>query len=73
MFGNFEEDMVKDQSLPQAPGGLKRRNDDPGKHIRPRSHTDSYQSDGPPPSIDDQMMGSLNISDTELGTLVHDW
>ena len=62
--------MEEDESLPQAPGGQKRRNDapqnDPGKHLRPRSPTVSYQSDGPPPSVDEQMLDSLNTVDRRI-------
>ena len=64
-FGDFDDEMNdEDASLPQSPGGQKRRNEtpqnDPGKHLRPRSPTVSYQSDGP---MDEQMPESLNSVD----------
>ena len=73
LFGNFGEDMEEDQSLPQTPGRQKRKNEDPqndpGKHLRPRSPTVSYQSDDqPPPSMDDHMLDSLNRRQADVGS-----
>ena len=70
IFGNFEEGMDEDQLLAQAPAGQKRRNDTPqndsGKHLRPRSPRVSYQSDGPPPSIDERMLDSSNTANRRI-------
>ena len=71
LLRNFDEDIEEDdESLPQAPGGQKRRNEapqnDPGKHLRPRSPTVSYQSEGPPSTIDEQLLDSLNTVDRRI-------
>ena len=71
LFGDFDEAMEEeDASLPQAPGGQTMRNEgpqnDPGKHLRPRSPTVSYQSDGPQSTIDEQMLDSLNSVDRRI-------